>query len=222
MGHASHPDELFEVLGNELRAVVGNDPGGGIREFLRGPLQNDFHVLFGHRLTQLPVDDVAAASVKNAAQVIEGAAEIDVGDIDMPMLLGLQRLNKASSLLGSFAIPAPQQIGGAQNTINAAGADGNHIAIQHHESQSPIAFQRMLQMKVDNGLFLPVFEPEVAGNQGVVLIGLAVTALPIVILAGANAQPGDKMRHSDAGAPGPALDEVNNRITDIMGYPGRF
>jgi hypothetical protein len=30
------------------------------------------------------------------------------------------------------------------------------------------------------------------------------------------------VRHSDAGALGPAFDEVNHRITDVMGDPGRF
>jgi hypothetical protein len=54
------------------------------------------------------------------------------------------------------------------------------------------------------------------------LISLTVAVLPVVILAGSNAQPGDKMRHSDAGALGPALDEVNDRIANIVEDPGRF
>jgi len=222
MRHASHPDELFEILGNELRAVVGNDPWCGVGKFLPGPLQNDLHVFLAHRLAQLPVDDIAAASVKDAAQVIESAAEIDVSNIDMPMLMGLQRLHKTGPLLGCFTVPAPQQIGGAQDTINATGADGNHIAIEHHKGQASVAFQRMLQEKADNGPLLPVFEPEVTGNQGVMLIGLTVAILPVIILAGSVAQPGDKTRHSDAGALSPALDEVNDHIANIVGNPGRL
>jgi hypothetical protein len=31
-------------------------------------------------------------SIQNAAQVIEGAAQVDVGNVDMPVLMGLQRL----------------------------------------------------------------------------------------------------------------------------------
>ena len=38
MSHTCHPDKRFEVLGDELRAVVGYDPGGCLREFLPGPL----------------------------------------------------------------------------------------------------------------------------------------------------------------------------------------
>jgi hypothetical protein len=31
-------------------------------------------------------------SIQNAARVIEGAAQVDVGNVDMPVLMGLQRL----------------------------------------------------------------------------------------------------------------------------------
>jgi hypothetical protein len=33
-------------------------------------------------------------SIQNAAQVIKGAAQVDVGNVDMPVLMGLQRLPK--------------------------------------------------------------------------------------------------------------------------------
>jgi hypothetical protein len=51
MGHADQPDILLEVLGNELGAVVRNDSGAGLREFLPGALQDDFYIFFGHRFT---------------------------------------------------------------------------------------------------------------------------------------------------------------------------
>jgi hypothetical protein len=61
-------DELLEVPGDELWAVVGNDPWLGFRELLAGTLQNDLYVFLGHDLAQFPVDDEAAAAVKDAAQ----------------------------------------------------------------------------------------------------------------------------------------------------------
>jgi hypothetical protein len=36
--------------------------------------------------------------IQNAAQVVEGAAQVDVGNVDMPVLMRLQRLLKAGSL----------------------------------------------------------------------------------------------------------------------------
>lgn len=80
----------------------------------------------------------------------------------------------------------------------------------------------MVEVEVNNSPLLTVLQPEITGDQGIVLIDLAVALLPVVILAGGNAQPVNEVRHSDAGAFGPVLDEVNHRITDIMGDPGRF
>ena len=42
---------------------------------------------FPHRLAELPMHDVAAVPVQNAAQVIERAADVDVGNVDMPVLM---------------------------------------------------------------------------------------------------------------------------------------
>jgi len=75
MGHARDPNEFLEVLGNELRPAVRDDPGPRFRvKFLRA-LQDDLHVRIGHRLAQIPVHD-AATAVQNAAQVIERPADV--------------------------------------------------------------------------------------------------------------------------------------------------
>src|SRR5262249_47909200 len=42
--HARDPDELFEVLGDELRPVVGDDPGLRLRVKFLGALHDDFDV----------------------------------------------------------------------------------------------------------------------------------------------------------------------------------
>ena len=44
-------------------------------------------------------------SIQNAAQLIEGAAQVDVGNVDMPVLMGLQRLLKTGSLARWLALP---------------------------------------------------------------------------------------------------------------------
>ena len=78
MGHAADANELLEVLGDELRAVVGDDAGTRLGEGLLGPLEDDLDVSFRHRLADLPVRDEAAASVQDATQVVKRAA-IPVG-----------------------------------------------------------------------------------------------------------------------------------------------
>ena len=43
-----------------------------------GALDDRFHVAFGHRLADLPVDDEAAAAVEDGAQVVEGPRDVQV------------------------------------------------------------------------------------------------------------------------------------------------
>ncbi len=86
MGHARDPNELLEVLGDELRSVVVDDPGPRLRMKFLGPFQDDLNVRPGHRLPQIPVDNVSAAAVQNAAQVVDRPADVDVLHVEIPML----------------------------------------------------------------------------------------------------------------------------------------
>jgi hypothetical protein len=47
-----------------------------------------------------------AEPIQNAAQVIEGATQVDVGNVDMPVLMRLQRLLETVSLARRFALPS--------------------------------------------------------------------------------------------------------------------
>lgn len=97
MSHAADPDELLEVPGDELRPVVRDDPGPLAGEAFAGPLEDRLDLGFGHALAELPVDDEPAAAVEQAAEVEEGAGDVDVGDVDVPVLVRLQRLHEALS-----------------------------------------------------------------------------------------------------------------------------
>ena len=67
MRHAADADELLEVLGDELGAIVGDDPRRLAWELFPGALDDRFDVGFRHALADLPVNDVAAVAVQNAA-----------------------------------------------------------------------------------------------------------------------------------------------------------
>ncbi len=58
-------------------------------------------------------------------------------------------------------------------------------------------------MKVEDGAFLPVFEPGIAKDETVVFVGLAIAGFPVVELAGAQLQPGEELPGGDLGPPGP-------------------
>src|SRR5690554_5223951 len=59
MGHARLPNEDLEVLGHELRAVVGDDPRSGFREALEPTLDDGLDVDLLHGRSDLPVNDEA-------------------------------------------------------------------------------------------------------------------------------------------------------------------
>jgi len=55
------------------------------------------------------VDNGAATSIKQAAQVVERATDVEIGDIHMPVLMGQQRLNKPCPFERRFLVPLLKQ-----------------------------------------------------------------------------------------------------------------
>ena len=105
MRHARDANELLEIASDELRAVVGDDSRLRFRVLLLGSLQNHFDVGFSHGLPEIPMHEETAEPIQNAAHVIEGAAQVDVGNVDVSVLVRLQRLLETGSLARWFALP---------------------------------------------------------------------------------------------------------------------
>src|ERR1035438_6383253 len=97
--HTRDSDELLEIPRDELRPVVGDDPRFCLGVFFLGSLQYDFDLSLGHRLTQIPVYDRPAIAIQHAAQIVKRAANVDVGNVDMPMSMGFQWMFKPGSFL---------------------------------------------------------------------------------------------------------------------------
>ena len=100
MRHARDPNKLFEVLGDELWTVVRDDPRPRLRVLLLRSLQDDLDVRLGHRLPDVPVHDVPTETFQDAAQVVERSAYVQIGNIDVPVLMRLERLDEAGAFLG--------------------------------------------------------------------------------------------------------------------------
>jgi hypothetical protein len=62
-----------------------------------------------HGFPDLPVHDKPAVSVKDAHQVIESASDIEVRDIDVPMLMGSGRSMKACAFSITLGVPFLEQ-----------------------------------------------------------------------------------------------------------------
>ena len=92
MCHARDANELLEIAGNELRTIVRDNARLRLRVLFLGAFQNYFDIRFPHRLAQIPMHEETAEPVQNAAQVIERATQVDVGNVNMPVLMRLQGL----------------------------------------------------------------------------------------------------------------------------------
>ena len=89
---------------NSLKSLVRN--WGPLSEMIRGrwsgnvagPLDDRLDLGFGHALAELPVNNEPAVAIEEAAEVVERAGDVDVGDIDVPVFVGTQGLLKALAL----------------------------------------------------------------------------------------------------------------------------
>src|SRR5262249_14590295 len=124
---------LLEVPGDELWAVGGDDPRRDAGVFLARPLDDLLDVRLGHRLPQLPVGNEAARAIQEAAQGVERAGDVDGGDSDMPVLVGAQGLDEALALGGGLGRMAVEQASRLENAVDAGGATGGDILVEHHE-----------------------------------------------------------------------------------------
>ena len=165
------------------------------------------------------MNDEAAAAVEDGAQEVESAGDVEVADIDVPVLVGLERLDEAGAFLGGHGRRAGQQAGGLEDAIDAGRAAGDDVGIEHHEGEPAIAFEGVGAGEDDDPFLLVVGEPVVAWHQGVVFVDLAEALFPVVELAGADADPGEEATNRDFGLVAPGADEIDEGVAGIVGDP---
>ena len=108
MRHAALTNKLLEGACHKLGSVIGDNSRRGIGETFLGAQQDDFHVRLRHLLPKFPVDDVAAVAIQNRAEIIKVPGQVDVRNIDMPMLVGFCGLVEARTFFGGFSCPFSQ------------------------------------------------------------------------------------------------------------------
>ena len=92
MGHNRDANELLEIPGDEsgLLSQIIRDFASGYCSLARRRMTSILG--FCYRFSQILMNNRMAIAVQNAAQVIEGTAYVDVGNIDVPVLMRLRRL----------------------------------------------------------------------------------------------------------------------------------
>ena len=97
MCHLRFPNELFEILCLKLRSIVRYYSWPCQRIYFLCPLQNHFNICLSHRFTNLMVNDIVATAIQDAVKIIESTLDIQIGNINMPMLMKSQWLHKTVS-----------------------------------------------------------------------------------------------------------------------------
>jgi len=163
------------------------------------------------------MDDVTAAHVQKAAEVVKGAANVDVGHVHMPVFMRFERLDEAGSFEAFLGIPFLKQSRLRKNTPGAGGTDGDNVLIQHHEGQSPVSFEWIFQSGLDDGIPLPGFEPEITRDRSVMFVCFTVALDPCVKFTLGNRQPEDEALKRDFRFTAPQPGVINHGITSVMG-----
>jgi hypothetical protein len=140
-------------------------------------------------------------------------------DIDVPVLVGLQRLVEALALARGALLPAVDDAGLVEDTPGGRRGHRDDVGVEHHEREPAVALLRVLRVEGEDGLALPVLDPVVARHERVVLVRLAVALLPVVELAALHANPRDEACGRDLGAVGPEAHEVDDLVARVVGNP---
>ena len=215
-------NELLEIFGDELRTVVTDDSRRHAGMFFESPSDHDFDILFGHRLADFPVHDVAAEAIQNRDQKVKRPAEIQIADVGVPFLMDFSGLNVACSFLVGLDELAIQTPSGFENAIGGTGTDGDDVVVEHHKSQTSVSFERVAIVEVKDGLFLPFFEPPVSRDFSVMLVGFAIAFFPGVVLAGLQSGPAQQRFARQVGSLRPVIHVIDDRIANVVGDPDSF
>ena len=79
---------------------------------------------------------------------------------------GWSGLDEALALARGLLVPRPQEAGGLEHAVRRRGADGDEVAVEHHEGEPAVALQRVLQGKAEDGRPLVRLDPMIARDEG--------------------------------------------------------
>ena len=165
------------------------------------------------------MNDCARAAIEQGAEIEEGPGDVDVGDIDVPVLMRGERLHKAGAFKRGPRLPGVKQPRALEAPERTRGAHCHDITIKHHEGKPAIALQRELMVEVDDGILFPPLKPVIAGNEDVVFVGFAVAIPPLVILRAGKFHPVHQAQRADLGAVREPLNEIDDRVTGVVRNP---
>lgn len=171
MVHVAQTDVGLEVPAYELRAIVRDQSGLGIGVEFPGPLQDNLDISLGHALPDLPVNDVAAETVKDAAHVVERFPYLQVDQVDVPMLVRAVRLVKALALAGSPALGRLDSPCLLEDAVDGGRTGRSDVLVKHHVGQTPVALRGIEIEELNDRSSFPLLKTVALRNTGMLSVG---------------------------------------------------
>ena len=154
------------------------------------------------------------------AKEIKSAGDVEVADIDVPFLMRLQGLDEAGAFFGDVGRLPGQESRRFEDAVDAGRAASDDIGVEHHEGQAAIAFERMSAGRRRRcGAFSSSVSQWSRGTQALCSLTLPKRCDPVVVLAGADADPGQEATDGDLGLVAPVADEIDELIAGVVGNP---
>jgi hypothetical protein len=102
-------DEGFELPAFQMGSLVGDDARARAGVGFAGFLNDDLRVDLPHGWADVPRRDGARATVEDGAQEVENATDVQIAEVDMPVIVWRKRLDKAGALFRGLAVGAANE-----------------------------------------------------------------------------------------------------------------
>ena len=222
VSHSGDANELLEIPRDELRPIVGDDSRFGFGELFASTLEDRFDVGFLHFFADFPVDHKAAETIEDRALKIKRARDVEIRNVQVPVLMRREWLLKAGTLLCRFGRISGEQCGAAKHAVNGRRAHRHGVVVEHHVRHPAIAFGRIAASERFDRESLVVGDPVVAWNPSVVFVDLAEALLPVLELAAGEADPFEKATGGNLRPVAPVPDMINDVVARIRLDPFVF
>jgi hypothetical protein len=143
-------NKRFEVFRDKLRGIVTDNSRLCLWIKLFRSLNDRSDIDLLQLRADIPVNDHARVSTQDGGANVEHSANIQVRNIDMPMLVRLIGLVKTAPLLAGLLAKSGQEARQRKNPMHRAGTARDDVRVKHHVGQTAASIEWMLMMESDD------------------------------------------------------------------------
>lgn len=96
------------------------------------------------------MNNKSATAVKDRAQVIERSADIDVRQVNVPVIVWSEWLHESISLGRLLGVPSIQQSSRFEHTVGRGRTHRHNVSVHHHVRRAAVSFEWILGAELDD------------------------------------------------------------------------